>query len=175
VGDGSFELVGEGQGMNGLPPMVYGCVWNPFPDMEEFITYGTKHIKVWRRVGDQWLGETGLRNDGQRVADVNLETTGSGAGMDMRTSTCSLTTKTLASLGGAGGVRASVGSMKGSVRGSVKGSVKGGGGGGIGQVAQGGESVVSAVYARQDVIITGFPSGALGVWLVTHENNKVGP
>jgi len=44
------------------------------------------------------------------------------------------------------------------VQGSLKGGGggRGGGGGGMGgQTAQGGESVVSAVYARQDVIITG--------------------
>ena len=29
--------------MNGLPPMVYGVAWNPFPGMDEFVTYGVKH------------------------------------------------------------------------------------------------------------------------------------
>ena len=70
---GTHELVGEGQGTNGLPPMVYGAVWNPFPGMEEFVTYGAKHIKVWRKVKVgaevRWVGEMGLRNDGLRVAD----------------------------------------------------------------------------------------------------------
>jgi hypothetical protein len=31
---------------------------------------------------------------------------------------------------------------------------------------------VSALYVRQDVIVTGFPTGALGVWLVSHVNDK---
>ena len=76
-GDGTYELVGEGQGINGLPPMVYGAVWNPFPGMEEFVTYGAKHIKVWRKVSVgaevRWVGEMGLRNDGLRVADCSQE------------------------------------------------------------------------------------------------------
>ena len=52
-------------------------------------------------------------------------------------------------------------------------SVGGGGSksGGTLQVTLGGENVVSAVYVRQDVIITGFPSGALGVWFVSHIND----
>jgi hypothetical protein len=36
------------------------------------------------------------------------------------------------------------------------------------QVTIGGENIVSAVYVRRDVIVTGFPSGALGVWTVQH-------
>ena len=79
-GDGTYELVGEGQGINGLPPMVYGAVWNPFPGMEEFVTYGAKHIKVWRKVKVgaevRWVGEMGLRNDGLRVADCSQRNPG---------------------------------------------------------------------------------------------------
>ena len=65
--------------MNGLPPMVYGVVWNPFPGMDEFVTYGVKHLKVWRKIdlGDgapaRWVGELASRNDGRRVADCSAK------------------------------------------------------------------------------------------------------
>ena len=79
-GDGTYELVGEGTGMNGLPPMVYGVAWNPFPGMDEFVTYGVKHLKVWRKIDlndgvspPQWVGELASRNDGRRVADCSAK------------------------------------------------------------------------------------------------------
>lgn len=179
--DGSYELVGEGQGINGLPPMVYGCVWNPFPEMQEFITYGNKHVKVWRCVDGQWLGEMGLRNDGGRSADVSAKDPGAAntggmnasltKSMTSLTKSASSTTKKAGAAGaagmaGAGGVRAS---MAGSVKGTAGGAAAGAGNA---QVSLGGENVVSALYVRQDVIVTGFPNGALGVWLVSHVNDK---
>ena len=78
-GDGTYELVGEGAGMNGLPPMVYGVAWNPFPGMDEFVTYGVKHLKVWRAIDlndgspPRWVGELASRNDGRRVADCSAK------------------------------------------------------------------------------------------------------
>ena len=171
--DGSYELVGEGQGMNGLPPVVYGCAWNPFEGMEEFVTYGAKHIKVWRRVDGQWLGEMGLRNDGSRTADVSAkdpEAKNTGAATPRPASAASRG----ASVGKAApsGLKAAGFDVKKAAA-AAKGAAKGASlPGGNSQVALGGENVVSAVYVRQDVIVTGFPSGALGVWLVSHVNDK---
>lgn len=50
------ELVCMGHGGKGTPPQVWGVSWNPFganPNtktlgMGEFVTYGVKHIKLWR-------------------------------------------------------------------------------------------------------------------------------
>ena len=44
--------------------------------------------------------------------------------------------------------------------------------------SSGGENVVSVTYARKDVLVTGFPDGAVGVWKTTHrdaEGNDVDP
>ena len=57
TGDGTYELVMEPVGaINGLPPAVYGIVFNPYDKSErpEFITYGVKHIKWWT-----WSAEAG--------------------------------------------------------------------------------------------------------------------
>ena len=61
TGDGTYELVMEPVGaINGLPPAVYGIVFNPYDKSErpEFITYGVKHIKWWT-----WSAEAGTYLD----------------------------------------------------------------------------------------------------------------
>ena len=211
-GDGTYELVGEGQGINGLPPMVYGAVWNPFPGMEEFVTYGAKHIKVWRKVKVgaelRWVGEMGLRNDGLRVADCSQRNPGdpnTGEGKISAAAALAAASKTSSRPGSAAGAGAAgVSSPKpnpalsksmtplsklgpASANGSrppsrpssaarrslaAAAAAKPPGVGESGskgsQVTVGGENIVSAVYVRRDVIVTGFPSGALGVWTVSH-------
>ena len=70
-----------------MPPMVNGVQWNPFPNSNEFVTFGVKHMKVWRPVVSmdgyesnagsnttQWVGELSFRNDGKRVADCGFKT-----------------------------------------------------------------------------------------------------
>jgi WD40 repeat protein len=49
-------LVGEGKGYKERPPAVHGVVWNPFyagvgagKGGGQFATYGTNHVKLWRR------------------------------------------------------------------------------------------------------------------------------
>ena len=234
-GDGSYELVGQGQGINGLPPMVYGVAWNPFPGMEEFVTYGAKHIKVWRRArfdGDEdgaWVGEMGRRNDGRRPADfsaadprtVNTGRPGGGyipvptpetgspsssvhgspskrpndanasAPVGVASSKKAAVTQSMTALsdfpkqrssdGKAAGAGAGVGTpakstpsraprvraslSKLSVRSST--SKLPGVGSTLSSTSAGGENVVSATYVRRDVVVTGFPDGALGVWVIT--------
>ena len=206
-GDGSYTLVGEGQGINGLPPMVYGTVWNPFPGMEEFITYGAKHIKVWRKVkvGSEvrWVGEMGLRNDGLRIADcaqANAGDPNTGEGKISIAAALANASKSSSRPGSA--VSSSAKNIGGKILSksmtplsklSAKGkqgkppsrpssavrksmnSIPKAATPGVGetgeqgnQVTIGGENIVSAVYVRRDVIVTGFPSGALGVWTVQH-------
>ena len=261
-GDGTYELVGEGAGMNGLPPMVYGVVWNPFAGMDEFVTHGVKHLKVWRKIdlgdggGPRWVGELASRNDGRRPADcsakqarfVNDGNPGGGyvapptpdpedpeyaddfddddAGKNgdarrsalekgkqsLNASMTSLSSfkaptsstalspssekkktvgRTTASrndalkksaaakpppAGAAGG---SAAGLSASVRASFaklavtsgpsKPKLPGGGSRKKGGT-NGGENVVSVTYARFDVLVTGFPDGALGVWKTTHRD-----
>ena len=241
-GDGTYELVGEGAGMNGLPPMVYGVVWNPFPGMDEFVTYGVKHLKVWRKIdlGDgapaRWVGELASRNDGRRVADcsakparfVNDGNPGGGgvapptpdpedpstyaddfededsqsrSALEKGKRSLNASMTSLASLkasktpvatspnpkkgAGAGAAAkgplaakspagaASAAGLSASVRASFaklsttapsskpKSSKPSSGGG---------ENVVAVTYARRDVLVTGFPDGALGVWKTTHRD-----
>ena len=206
-GDGSYTLVGEGQGINGLPPMVYGTVWNPFPGMEEFITYGAKHIKVWRKVKvgteSRWVGEMGLRNDGLRIADcaqANAGDPNTGEGKISAAAALANASKSSSRPGSAvsssaknTGGRILSKSMTPLSKLSAKGkqgkppsrpssavrksmnSIPKAATPGVGetgeqgnQVTIGGENIVSAVYVRRDVIVTGFPSGALGVWTVQH-------
>ena len=57
VGDGSYELLCEPMNaVNGLPPALFGIVFNHLDagEMCEFVTYGVKHIKWWR-----WHAEAG--------------------------------------------------------------------------------------------------------------------
>ena len=231
-GDGSYELVGEGQGINGLPPMVNGVVWNPFPGMEEFVTYGVKHIKVWRRArfgdddeGGAWVGEMGRRNDGRRPADfsaadprtVNTGQPGGGyvpaptpetgtpassvpgspskevthksevATSKKKTAAVTQSMTSLSNLpkkkNGAAGipgtpakstpkstpsraVRASLSKL--SVRSSgAKLPLGRSSSASSASTGMGGENVVSAAFVRRDVVVTGFPDGALGVWVIT--------
>ena len=51
--------VSVGNGGKGTPPQVWGVVWNPFSQgagktlgQGEFVTYGVKHIKLWRLCKD---------------------------------------------------------------------------------------------------------------------------
>ena len=246
-GDGTYELVGEGTGMNGLPPMVYGIAWNPFPGMDEFVTYGVKHLKVWRKIDlndgvspPQWVGELASRNDGRRVADcsakkarfVNDGNPGGGyvapptpdpedpeyaddfddedgaprSAIEKGKASLNASMTSLASF-----VKKDPGGEKGAPPGSAA-KKKGGAasdptaslsasvrasfaklsattgnkpnaknsGGAIKKPpgSSGGENVVSVTYARKDVLVTGFPDGAVGVWKTTHrdaEGNVVDP
>ena len=223
-GDGTYELAGEGQGINGLPPMVYGCVWNPFPGMEEFVTYGAKHVKVWRRVdlGSEenalnrpWVGEMGLRNDGRRVADFsakdprtvntgepgggfvptptptatpgssaptspNKEKPGGPSGDKNTPKVSSAVSKSMTSLSamtttkgagtGKGLVAASLAGLSASVRASLAKASLDEPSVNKHQKSSSAENVLSAAYVRRNVLVTGFPDGALGVWVVTHRD-----
>ena len=47
--DGSYVLLNNGKvlaGYKGAPPQIYGVVWNPYR-RDEFVTYGMKHIRWW--------------------------------------------------------------------------------------------------------------------------------
>jgi len=89
VSNAFFELTGDARaGTTGSPVSVYGVTWNPFPGMEEFVTYGAKRVKVWRKrlesnafgsreTGEPsfvrgWVGESGSRDDGARLADCSF-------------------------------------------------------------------------------------------------------
>ena len=51
----------RGTGSKGTPPTVWGVVWNPFAKSElskrqgtaEFVTFGVKHVKLWRLCRDR--------------------------------------------------------------------------------------------------------------------------
>ena len=272
-GDGTYELVGEGAGMNGLPPMVYGVAWNPFPGMDEFVTYGVKHLKVWRAIDlndgspPRWVGELASRNDGRRVADcsakqarfVNDGNPGGGyvapptpdpedpeyaddfddddvgaekfdsrhvpadggsspaaknsaksgapkSAIEKGKRSLNASMTSLASFKKSAGVvngappgsadsakkkggadNDSTASLSASVRASFAklsatanktSSKTGGGANKKSPGSSGGENVVSVTYARKDVLVTGFPDGAVGVWKTTHrdaEGNVVDP
>eukprot|EP00854_Cymbomonas_tetramitiformis_P003095 gene3095-3928_t len=65
------QLVSHGAGGKGTPPQVYGIAWNPFStnsdakpsQLGEFVSYGVKHIKMWRCFnglqGSQYYGVNG--------------------------------------------------------------------------------------------------------------------
>lgn len=67
-GDGSAwppsNLITVGSGGKGTPPQVWGALWNPYvrldgkgdaerPEWSEFITYGVKHVALWRCFKDK--------------------------------------------------------------------------------------------------------------------------
>ena len=179
--------------------MVYGAVWNPFPGMREFVTYGAKHIKLWRPLpSGSWTGEMGLRNDGTRVGDYSAANGGSapaaassGGGVASKAPlSASMTALTKVGKGNVSGSNPAAAAAAAKLKpkgtfGGVKGSAAAEGESGSGSMNKpssqsqiGGESIVSAEYVRYNVILTGHPLGALGIWLVTHQdasNNPVDP
>ena len=250
----SYELLGEGVGLSGLPPAVNGVAWNPFPNSNEFITFGVKHLKVWRAVDlsdaksgfqskPRWVGELARWNDSKRVADCSVKmprfvNTGEPGGgfvepptpdpedpefhedmqddrstvqserhsergsqfddqmspgkasltesarekgkASLNKSMTSLSSfskgKGLPEFGGkatnksltrnlSANVRASFAKLNvdGGVRSSARGKIQSGKK--INE-SSAGENVVAATYVRNDVIVTGFPNGGLGVWKV---------
>eukprot|EP00241_Pyramimonas_parkeae_P000789 CAMPEP_0114273362 /NCGR_PEP_ID=MMETSP0058-20121206/29060_1 /TAXON_ID=36894 /ORGANISM="Pyramimonas parkeae, CCMP726" /LENGTH=967 /DNA_ID=CAMNT_0001392819 /DNA_START=317 /DNA_END=3220 /DNA_ORIENTATION=+ len=51
-------LAGTGKGYKERPVAVYGVVWNPFSNLDQFATHGIKHLKVWAEINGRWLGTT---------------------------------------------------------------------------------------------------------------------
>ena len=43
------QVLVDGKGGQGVPPFVWGVVWDPFGEDEMFVTYGVKHVKYWRK------------------------------------------------------------------------------------------------------------------------------